>query len=515
VFGVIIKEKPANAGIVKFYNSPKIVLLKGFDYYFYLMNKIIYNLILGFLLISSSATFAQEKKLEIDFKSKGSLNSYDTYSFVNKERNRVCILAIGKTTIKGYILNQDYVLLKEFEEAKPDSREVLVGGYFKEDKIHYLLARDEDDDNMKHFTYDPVTGTSTKVFVNLEIKKSMFLGGLSLGDQFLFVSVKKKEDKIMVYRFGKNDSHEVLTFDYPASLMKQQSLHAALSNDYGFSRMSELSYINDWESPSIERIKNYCKMYYRNDSLIITHDKSATKTRVLELDLQTQKIAGREIKRVFDECSDVMGPTFVKQNTFLLDNYLYSVVCCSDALQLNVYNFYSGEIVKQYTTDKKEEISFKSTDILQEGSAYFSKGERKLEKTRQLLRKMTNGRAIIMAKNANGGTVELTIGSFQEVRSGGGGMWIGGATPGSVPIYVPTGGFSREWTKSARFKTLLDKDSFEKTGGEVEKPLEERIEDFTKDIKIPGGCEGVYPVDNKLAYYYIDRNANKLVVAAL
>jgi hypothetical protein len=50
---------------------------------------------------------------------------------------------------------------------------------------------------------------------------------------------------------------------------------------------------------------------------------------------------------------------------------------------------------------------------------------------------------------------------------------------------------------------------------EIEKPLEERIETFTKDIKIPEGCEGVYPVNKKLAYYYLDRKTGKLVIASL
>ena len=480
------------------------------------MNNKIYTFIHCLLLISSSAPFAQERKLEIDFKSsQGITTEYNSYSFVNKEKDKVCILAIGSTMIKGYILSRDYVLLKEFEDTKPAKRRVLVGGYFTEDKIHYLLARDEDDDEMTHITYNPITGINTKTPVNLEIKKSMFLGGFSLGDQFLFINVKKKEDKIMVYRFGKNDSYEALTFDCTAALQGKESIYFALTSDYGFSRTSEVSHITDWESPSINQVKNYCKIYYRNDSLIITHDKSASKTRVLQLDLRTQKVTGREIKRVFDACSDVQSPTFVTQNTFLLDNHLYSVVCCSDALQLTVHDFYSGEIVKQYTTNKKEEISFRSTDILQEGSGYFSKSERKLEKTRQLLRKMTNGRAVIMAKNTNEGSIELTIGSYQEVKSSGGGMWVGGVTPGSVPMYVATVGFSRAWIKSARFKTLLDKNNFEKTSGEIEKPLEERIEAFTKKITIPEGCEGVYPVDKKLAYYYFDQNLNKIVIAAL
>jgi hypothetical protein len=251
-------------------------------------------------------------------------------------------------------------------------------------------------------------------------------------------------------------------------------------------------------------------MYQRNDSLIITIDREKNTIYILELDLKGQKVSGRQIARDFNFC-----PTEFQSSSFLLGNQLYSVVCCRDMLQVSAYDFYSGKIIKNYLSERDNDINFRSTDILQEGSSFASEGERKLEKTRQLLRKMTNGRALIIARDVDETTAELTIGSYQEVRSGGGGMWMGGAGPGSVPVYIPTGGFSREWAKSARFKTLANKSSFEKTSGEIEKPLEERIEAYTKNIRIPEGCEGVYPVGKKLAYYYLDRKAGKLVVAAL
>jgi hypothetical protein len=157
---------------------------------------------------------------------------------VNKEKDKVCILAIGSTIIKGYILSRDYVLLKEFEDTKPAKRRVLVGGYFAEDKIHYLLARDEDDDEMTHITFNPVTGVNTKTAVNLEIKKSMFLGGFSLGDQFLFINVKKKEDKMTI-------SQNIYPSYYPKDW--GQSVHS--------SNLSFLFPLDDHANPDAESIR--------------------------------------------------------------------------------------------------------------------------------------------------------------------------------------------------------------------------------------------------------------------
>lgn len=470
--------------------------------------------VLCLLLIISVTSYAQEKKIEIDFKSpKSAMSMYNSYSIVNKERNRVCILAVGHMVIRGYILNQDYVLLKEFEGEKAAIKQVLVGGYFEGDKVHYLLARSESEDEITHYTYDPVSGTNRVSKIDLEIKKSMFMGGLSLGDQFLFVTVKKKEDRIMVYRFGKKDQHEVLQFDYPASAMARESLLAAFSKGDALYRNSEISYISDWELPAAGKVKDYCDIYYRNDSLLITVDREKNKIYVLSLDLAAQKISGRHIPRDFNYCEYEF-----QSSSFLLDERLYSVVCCRDMLQLSVYDFYTGKMIKEYRTERDEEISFRSTDIIQEGGGYFSGGDRKIEKTKQLLRKMTNGRALIIGRNASNGIVELTIGSYRYGRNyqpGAGAGPAGTAGAGATFSFGFGPGFSYEWTETARFKTLLDKTRFEKIDGEIEKPLEEKIEAFTKEIKIPAGCEGIYPVGKKLAYYYFDRKQGKLVVTSL
>lgn len=165
-----------------------------------------------------------------------------------------------------------------------------------------------------------------------------------------------------------------------------------------------------------------------------------------------------------------------------------------------------------YSQEKKAEVDFEPARSAM--GSFSSSENRKLEKTRQLLRRMINGRAIIFAKPIGTDKVELTIGSYQEVRDGGS-MWMPGGAPGEPMTFMYGAGFSREWIKSARFKSLLSMSDYEKTSGDIGKPLEERIETYTKKIKIPGGCEGIYPTGQRLAYYYLDRKTGKLVISAL
>jgi hypothetical protein len=455
------------------------------------------------LCLIYTLSYTQEKKTEIDVDlEKSSLSSFDLASFVNKKRDRVCIVAEGNSSVKGYILDSSYKVLKQFSLGKEAVSQLVTGGFFAEEKVHFFLARDKDDDRFFWYTYDMGTGMHTIQPVDLDRKKEMFVGGLSLGDQFAIVTVKKREDEICVYRFNDKGTYTTLRFSMKASLMGYPGLYEALSSESGFSRASEVTYINDWESPSVDKAKTYCKLYYRTDSMFITIDREKNKTWVLTLDLSNQKINSRLLTRNFVPC-----PQDFQTNTFLLDRHLYTLTCCSDAMGMLIQDFYTGEVVKQHAAGRDEDISFRNTDIVQEGGFYDS-GEKKLEKTKQLLRKMTNGRPVIVASNTDSSRVELTVGSYKEMRSGGGmAMPMGG-----VMLYA---GFSREWTKSARFKSLLDAASFEKREGQVKVPAEEKIEKLTKDVKIPEGCEGVFPMHNKLHYYYLDKKALKLVVMAL
>jgi hypothetical protein len=175
--------------------------------------------------------------------------------------------------------------------------------------------------------------------------------------------------------------------------------------------------------------------------------------------------------------------------------------------------------LKKFFVRKDEDISFKNSPIMQEGSGLMqsSKGTRELDKTRQLLRKMAHGdAALVMATLNDKQQVELAIGSYAVNQSTG----AGGFTTTSVggrpfTMYAPTGGVTRNtWIKSARFKMLLDANTSEHISGEMESSINEKIEAYTKDIKIPAEAENLFVCDGKYYYAYYDRKERKLCMVA-
>ncbi len=93
-------------------------------------------------------------------------------------------------------------------------------------------------------------------------------------------------------------------------------------------------------------------------------------------------------------------------------------------------------------------------------------------------------------------------------------MWIAGggiAGAGMSMVFIPTGGFSRNsWTKYARFKMLLDAQSFDHLDGNLSPTINDRIEEYTRQIKIPSEAENLFVINDAYCYAYYDKELREL-----
>ena len=74
------------------------------------------------------------------------------------------------------------------------------------------------------------------------------------------------------------------------------------------------------------------------------------------------------------------------------------------------------------------------------------------------------------------------------------------------------GGFRREtWTKSTHFKMLLNAD-YSNLPGEPVSSINERIERYTANLRIPPGQENIFVTNGQYYYAYYDKAERRLVV---
>jgi hypothetical protein len=252
-------------------------------------------------------------------------------------------------------------------------------------------------------------------------------------------------------------------------------------------------------------------------------------TRIISFDLKQQKVSSW----VIDHNPGKPAPKNVSysDNSFLFRNKLYYVRATNDSLLVQIADPYSGAINKSFSTASDQEIAWKNTPILEEGSTASQRGNneeknkqllRDREKTKQLLRKMIRDTAVIMAKAYGNDQIEVVVGSYAKKSMilhapgyNNNGFTGRPASLGSSYIGPPSytnGGFDREsWTRSTHFKMLLNTD-YSQMPGEPANSVYEKIERYTASLHIPSDLENIFVINELYYYAYYDKEERRLVV---
>jgi len=124
---------------------------------------------------------------------------------------------------------------------------------------------------------------------------------------------------------------------------------------------------------------------------------------------------------------------------------------------------------------------------------------------------MTSGNAAIAALNDSLG-IAITLGSNKEEKQMGAPGY--GFSSGSTYTWVGgMGNFSSgTWTKAVRFRMLVDSSSFQHVPGEMEPSINDRIDEFSQDIKIPEHAQNLLFRDGRYIYIYYDKKKQSLVL---
>jgi len=433
-------------------------------------------------------------------------NRVELHTITDKNKQNACSFLLNPDSIRVMYL-EGMMIKKQFTVPRKPY-EKLYGGFINNNKI-YLFLDNGNGPGLHNGVFDLATDNSSEVQVPFETKREKLIDRFSCGDHFVTFTFNKKNSEFIIYDF--HDAEKFTTMQYKFS----EEVWQDISNDGFFSRSVKIDKVDVEGDCSLDIARNPKKIYLVNDTLHLLLNNKKGKTNVFSFDLRNQKVDSRIINHLNDSIT-YPSPSYV-QNSFLLRNKLYYTQAGPDSFEVQVIDFPTGNILQRYKTGKDDEISFKNTPIIQEGGGFsFIRGtSRELDKTRQLLRKMVNGGAVIEATPNEKGQVEIMVGSYKQMSSGGGGgMWMPGAGvgAGAAPIYIPTGGFYREtWSKSARFKMLLDAGTGEHLNGEMDRSVNEKIEDYTKDTKIPPEAENLIQVNGRYYYTYYDREGRKLM----
>lgn len=464
---------------------------------------------------------AQEKPFELPIELKGGGKNHIKLNYIfNTDHTRNCVIFNNSSVIKAYCFDENMKFLTHSSSDGVNGGEVL-GGFVKDQKA-YVYVRDAGSPSVKTFVFSLTDASHSEFSIPFDLKGKKFLGQLSTESGFLYITADKKEPVITVFNFNSEDKIEQIDFDLSRQDLNtgfnKNDLWKALSRGSGLSRSVDAVVVNpDVEcEPDVANALN--KIYYRNDSLLLVMDKEEGTSRIFSLDLKGQSLAYKVIERKLEATKTLVTPTF---NSFLIGDKLYYVRASSEQLVICVNELPGMTEVARYEAAVDDSIDFKNTPVLQDRGNHFAGSVRELERTKQLLRKMLSGRAVITGIRNADHLDELTIGAFKEMQRGGGGFYPGPAVGGFGGSFQAGGGvwigagfnpFGGSWNRITRFKMLINPETSKHVRGEIHASVAEQIRDYSKDLKIPNGGAVVFIVGNASRYAYYDKDTQKLVL---
>ena len=386
--------------------------------------------------------------------------------------------------------------------------EDFLGGFFKNEKL-YLFLNNGNNPGIRSFCYSFTDKNLIEQIIPFKInnKEERIIQRISSDNYFFYLTVAKNSPELIVYKFNNGsqfDTHRIIV---------KGGIMSEINTGQGshFSKQEiDIEKVDMEGECDIETAKSKHKIYVRNDSLLLLLNNKKAVTDVFSFDLKTNTISNRVIYHSRAE-ENASKEVF---NSFLFRNKVYYAAASRNNLLVQVNDFYTGKILQEFKAEKDSEIDFKNTIITKEGG--FFNTQREVTSTQELLRKLSDGiLAITATADVNQKEIQVQIGSLKEVNNGGGGggmMWSGGggfATPGgwvsTGPVFMQAGGFYRAgWVKSARFKMLLNGETVAHLNGNIPLLVNDRIDDYTKDIKIPKEGENLFVLNGD--YYYIFYN---------
>ena len=424
---------------------------------------------------------------------------------------------VNDDSIRIFLLNQNDVIEKEFYIARMNGEEVR-GGFIDKGKI-YLFCGYKFPRGLHNYTIQIEEGKVTQNLVVSESRKDQVIDRISAGDCFLVFSVNKKPFEFIISKWTNTDSAEIIRYPMDDKMWEDITVNSGFTRDINITKVDEAGL------PDVSVAGSQRKLYLVHDTLYLLlnknngvtkifsfniADKSLSLRKIRNEDVQILKYGREEKKEGAEYVSEYDGYT---DNSFLLDGMLYFVSATPNRLHISIRDFYTGQELKKFSVEREDTINIKNTPVIQEGQVYGFAVSKELTKTKQLLRKMVAGKAVLAALRDSLG-ITLTIGSnkeMQQMGSGGGSFVPGGGVPGGM-VYVPSGGFSRStWTKAVRFRSLLDSNSLNHIPGEMEASINDRIEAFTQFAKIPGKAENLLSRESKYLYIYYDKNQQALI----
>ncbi|GGA95007.1 hypothetical protein [Puia dinghuensis] len=446
-------------------------------------------------LLLALSVCAQEKFYEEPIGWRG--KSIELHTISDREKLNSCLFLCNGDSVRAFVLDSKQAVIQHFYFNRLQSEQFL-GGFMKGGKVYAFLQPTGPNTNpiLHVWVLDIVKGTHSDFVVLFDMRHESAVEEISCGDRFLYFAVNKKESQFTIYDFGEDQRIDTLHYSFENGVWK-----ALTEYDGNFGR--DVTVVKIDPGLQLNRDLGHVpnKLYWMHDTLfLLMNSWQKGVTAIFSFDVQTKKVGLRKV--IHNDIQETQpGRANYTDNSFLLDDKLFFVSADDQKMDLQVRDFHSGSLLREYTARSFGDSLFINTPIDLDGPL-SGKKSREQPKLWQLLKMMYEGSSVLIVSREDSGRIGLTIGAWKEEttlrRSGG---------PGSAPLY------SRSTSiESSGFKLLMDSTTLEHVPGPVTRGIGDRIVDYRKKISIPPAGESLFENGGKYVYAYYDRDEHKIVL---
>jgi hypothetical protein len=404
----------------------------------------------------------------------------DVVPIVNEETGDIAFFVADAKNVYGYKLDSSFKVTKKMSSEEKSRRyKIIIGSSVYGSDSYRVFLTNKAKNKFSSIQFSFNDGTTS--FQEFELKKGeRFIQTVNYDNKFFLISGSKLTNRLYVHTFDKDGKPKRNTLDIGSLRFinyngNKINLLSLLIKDGNITKFEENT------PTSIELASEERKMYVReNGSALFSFDHHKMFTQVLKIDLNTLEASAIQFRK------PSLGKRSKRTNSYLNGENFFTIAVTKDAFTVEILDFNTGYLIKEYAANKNDSITFKNTPIIQEGGMYND--YRELGKTKRFLRRIAKGNTGISARKVNN-QFHLVIGGYIEQRMNGGMMMPFGGIPiasfGAATVFFNPAQFafnSFSNHKATRIESLFD-ENFNHLQGEIQENAFDKMEGFSSDNK--------------------------------
>ena len=460
----------------------------------------------------------------------------------NASQENLALLLMDNRKIHGWLIDRYFKFSDSIFTKRPKSVYNHVTGYTSEDSDYHLFFLSGDKNKLCIQSLNFETKSTQKQYYNWDYNKEDYLETISNGNTFYLFNRVRKTTQIKIYEFVGNELKRIGTIDLASSNLSEdqyaklsESLRSKNNNRFDLKSKrlqpqksskrlqlkQKLKFQKiDTELPnSIDQSAEAIKIYQNQNQAFITFDTSFNHTLLVTINLEdlTHTI------KFYDQLPFIGNTEFSKKsNSYLYQNTLFQIRINQDELGIKITDTKTDLLRKQINLTPEELVKFKNTPYHQSGgTTIYAQGQkRELGKTKQFLRKLLSSKIGVSIRPYKE-YLEIAIGGYKEVKRGSGspfgGMGMGfGNEFGGIPLFfgsnmTMSAYYSAVNSRSVYFKSILEKNTFDRVETKVSANVFEKIEAFEEknNSEVPKSSKTIFRIGDLFYFgcYMINREA--------